>query len=663
MILRYTLAAMLLAAPALAQTGNLSGGSVRATGGTTFRTLADRAADWINLKDFGTAVGDGSDATAAIVAAMAVATSKTIYIPAGTYGLTTGTRTASSAVSLVGQGAGKSIIRMPASCTQTGDILVWVARSNVTIQDLTLDLNGCTASGISGGLSVAGGANLTINRVSIINAGSGPWLQISLNGVTAAQVTNSYIHRTAAATTQNQAINVSSSYAAADNLLISGNTLVNSGTLVNATHLRYIGNSVSGWAYGAGISTHPTQSANATIADNVFYDSGVAVDADGAWPNGIESWGPHAVITGNRVSNVAAGLFVSGPNSLLSGNTVYAAGKRNDAAGAASYTLNYTDASRNAIGTTMVGNVALDDGSGLAKYGLWTSVGVTSAYAPLIANYFTGATAATLLNGSGVNVGGLGPITLVGASPNYGVSLGLTGTGALMTGTHDGSATGGSAPGTNAVDLCTTRSVASAVASGVSSLCAYGANNTANGTYSMAGGNWSTAQGTGSVVLGQFGVDRYRSSSIFASGQNATAGDSQAGTHVLRGITTSTSPTRLTNTNSAATTNNCVNLPNINFSANQQSVYGVSIRVVATNRTTVGNFTHYYEPAGTLSRSTNIASTAYLASGAAATYTVGAGGTIAVSADTTNACLNITWTAPNTNTWHVVARVDSVEAY
>lgn len=58
-------------------------GAVTATGSTTGRTLTDRFADVVNVKDFG-AVGDGvTDDTAAIQAA--VNTNKTVYFPEGTY--------------------------------------------------------------------------------------------------------------------------------------------------------------------------------------------------------------------------------------------------------------------------------------------------------------------------------------------------------------------------------------------------------------------------------------------------------------------------------------------------------------------------------------------------------------------------------------------------
>jgi hypothetical protein len=50
-MIRYIFAGLLLAAPALAQTGNLSGGSVTPTGATGSRTLASTAADVVNVKN------------------------------------------------------------------------------------------------------------------------------------------------------------------------------------------------------------------------------------------------------------------------------------------------------------------------------------------------------------------------------------------------------------------------------------------------------------------------------------------------------------------------------------------------------------------------------------------------------------------------------------
>lgn len=79
--------------------------SVGAYGGTTTRTTADRAADFVNVKDFG-ARGNGSDATAAIRLAIAQipATGGTLLIPAGNYAIS-GTNTLPSHTHLRCEGA------------------------------------------------------------------------------------------------------------------------------------------------------------------------------------------------------------------------------------------------------------------------------------------------------------------------------------------------------------------------------------------------------------------------------------------------------------------------------------------------------------------------------------------------------------------------------
>lgn len=361
--------------------------------------MASHIENVVDLRTFGRAVGDGSDATAAIRAAMASADAPVVKVPVGVYGLSAGTYAAGSAVSLVGEGIGKSIIRLQADCAQSGDLLHWVGRDDVLVQDLTLDLNGCAAGSLSGGLAVTGGRSLRLVRVAVVGAGAGPWLLASLNGISHAQVVGSRFQARAAQSSQNQGINVSASYAQGDDVLIEGNTLVNTGALANVRHLRFLGNDVSGWGYGAGISTNPVHSADAVIAGNVLHDSGIGQDADGAWPNGIESWGPRAVIAGNRVSNVAAGLFIGGPDSTVTCNVVTGAGKRADGVGEAGLILGYVSAAQNANGSTLLGNVVADDGTGTTRFGLRDNARTAGVHAPLAANIFAGSVAAARIVG------------------------------------------------------------------------------------------------------------------------------------------------------------------------------------------------------------------------------------------------------------------------
>ncbi len=69
-------------------TSNLSGASVTATGSTTPRSLADRAADWVNVLDYGADPVNGTDSRAAFqraIDAKPAAEAIGVYIPQGTY--------------------------------------------------------------------------------------------------------------------------------------------------------------------------------------------------------------------------------------------------------------------------------------------------------------------------------------------------------------------------------------------------------------------------------------------------------------------------------------------------------------------------------------------------------------------------------------------------
>ncbi len=72
-------------AQTIAASGNIAG-TVTATGSTTPRALADRAADWANVLDFGADFTGATDSTTAI--RNAIATGKHVWLPAGAYRIT-----------------------------------------------------------------------------------------------------------------------------------------------------------------------------------------------------------------------------------------------------------------------------------------------------------------------------------------------------------------------------------------------------------------------------------------------------------------------------------------------------------------------------------------------------------------------------------------------
>lgn len=92
--------------------------------------------------------------------------------------------------------------------------------------------------------------------------------------------------------------------------------------------------------------------------------------------------------------------------------------------------------------------------------------------------------------------------TATNAASNINAAIVPKGTGGVIAAVPDGSATGGNARGTNAVDLQTNRNANTQVASGTNSFIGGGRRNTASGSYSIAIGGASTASNSGAVALG-----------------------------------------------------------------------------------------------------------------------------------------------------------------
>lgn len=160
-------------------------------------------------------------------------------------------------------------------------------------------------------------------------------------------------------------------------------------------------------------------------------------------------------------------------------------------------------------------------------------------------------------------------VQATGATTNVSVSVVPKGTGSFSLQVPDGTATGGNARGANAIDLQTSRSSASQVASGAGAVT-IGAFNTSSGAYSVSIGLANSSSGFASVAIG----DGCTSSAdvAIATGRNTSAdrygmrahsgwrfavnGDAQAAEFVVSNSTTTNAavtlflrpdlPTRLT---------------------------------------------------------------------------------------------------------------------
>jgi hypothetical protein len=172
----------------------------------------------------------------------------------------------------------------------------------------------------------------------------------------------------------------------------------------------------------------------------------------------------------------------------------------------------------------------------------------------------------------------------------------------------------------------------SSTAAGTSSV-SIGDSNTANGSY-------STAQGYQSHVFGVYGRQSY------ASGQEGTAGDSQASKFILRERTTNDTATTITTNSSAAGTTNQVILSN-------QSAYRFKGSIVGKQSGSVN--AAVWDVDGFIVRGANAAATTLNVSNVTLVQNTPAWGTPTLAADTTNgglrvqvtgaAATNIQWTA------------------
>ncbi|MCX8135211.1 MAG: hypothetical protein N3D18_14770 [Roseococcus sp.] len=282
------------------------------------------------------------------------------------------------------------------------------------------------------------------------------------------------------------------------------------------------------------------------------------------------------------------------------------------------------------------------------------------------------------------------------------------GTGALIAQFPDNAVGGGAARGANAVDLQTTRTAATQVASGANAVIAGGSGNTASGSGAIVvGGTTNTASNTNSVVVGGQSNTASGLRAVVVGGQSntaggndswcpggfwgtarglygrgfwaanrfSTAGDAQAGEFLARIQTTDATPARLTQDAGAPATNNTLNLPN-------NGTYRLKLLVVAQqtggSAGTVGDCASW-ECDVLIKRGASASATALVGgrtvnnTPAIAAITAGtpfapgmrdagaAGWTLTLAADTTNGGLAITGTGEANKTIRWVARAMSIE--
>ena len=188
------------------------------------------------------------------------------------------------------------------------------------------------------------------------------------------------------------------------------------------------------------------------------------------------------------------------------------------------------------------------------------------------------------------------------------------------------------------------------------SVCLGGAGNSSSGFGSTnLGGNGNVANGTYSVASGFSSTNRSLSTFAYAAGTASRNGDAQTEIFVLRNSTTDATATVLTLGAGAASTTNQVILPN-------NSAYFFTGEVVAG--VTGGGNTKGWTIEGVIKRGANAASTALVGTPMVTSAYADVGAAtwaIAVTADTTNGGLAVTFTGQLATTIRVVAQIRTTE--
>jgi hypothetical protein len=167
----------------------------------------------------------------------------------------------------------------------------------------------------------------------------------------------------------------------------------------------------------------------------------------------------------------------------------------------------------------------------------------------------------------------------------------------------------------------------------------------------MAGSYSAASGGRQGIDYGRYGV------LVYSDGIIAGQGDAQMTSTVFRGSGATAAAFRMTADGGGAGNFNCMNLID-------NRAHGFSVRLHARDFTTAGTDYDWFLPQAMLSRDAGAASTV-LTLGTPTVLSRGTvtGVAVTASADTTNGCLNLSFTPPtgNAHTWHAVARIEAIE--
>jgi hypothetical protein len=362
-----------------------------------------------------TTCNGSADATPSFSSAFATANLSSvpvsIIVPAGTCIINPATianNSFTTAVSIIGQGAGASVLKVIGSATfaASQSLFNWTSGTGITVSGVTIDLNGATVpSGLSNIFRFSGSSQVAVKNNSIINGGSAGFLYISMYGVAGCDVGGNYLQLTTASNSQNQGINFGTPGNLVTDCDIHDNTLVNTAIgIFYADKMRICNNEIDGFGFGAGITLGPNDTIlrKILVCNNNIHDSLTTLDVNGTYMEGIENWFYGVEFIGNRIYKMAGpGIETAGGQSQVIGNWIGDSGMAVKGPIATLGAITAGSGYTNGYYT----NVALTGGTGtLAKANILVAGGVV-AHASLSApgnNY----TPADTLSAAAADIGG-----------------------------------------------------------------------------------------------------------------------------------------------------------------------------------------------------------------------------------------------------------------
>jgi len=343
--------------------GNISNSTAIATGSTTARSLANRFADVVNVKDFG-AVGDGvTDDTAAIQETLNSG-AKSVFFPSGTYMIGAAGLTGVSNQNWVGDGFQKTILKM--AVPPTLDMVYINNCPDFGIEGITFDGNGKLTAGVGHFPSLLPCIYIVnSNRCYIRNCGFIGFYNCGLliNVSSYSTIEYNFVDRGTAVSFVNHGIVISSdTITESTGNFIRNNELYYCQISTNCNKSIISHNYVVGWGFSAGINTQAIYTNHSmVITDNICFNSNQVPDVSPYYMAGIENWASNTVISNNICfGNLGSGIDQGGRDCIVSSNICY----NNRGYGLFN---SYQDATYNASNTLVIGNQFYDTRSGAAR--------------------------------------------------------------------------------------------------------------------------------------------------------------------------------------------------------------------------------------------------------------------------------------------------------